>query len=131
MAAVSPSSARSERMEGRVLTPIWYIYRDGGILTRTGKESVRARNIAHNPRVNVCVQDERPACASVTVCGQASIEAREGSGRRKRASISSTSGSYKNPGGTSWPSSARPAASKLDGPTITCCVSAWISRNCR
>jgi PPOX class probable F420-dependent enzyme len=57
-----------------VLTPIWYIYRDGRILMRTGKESVKTRNIERDPNVTVCVQDERPPYASVTVYGQGSVE---------------------------------------------------------
>jgi hypothetical protein len=48
---------------------------------RTDKESVKARNIARDPRVSVCVQDERPPYASVTVYGKGSVErAREGLG---------------------------------------------------
>jgi PPOX class probable F420-dependent enzyme len=57
-----------------VLTPIWYLYRDGRILMRTDKQSVKARNIERDPRVTVCVQDERPPYASVTVYGKAAIE---------------------------------------------------------
>jgi PPOX class probable F420-dependent enzyme len=57
-----------------VLTPIWYLYRKGRLLMRTGKDSVKARNVARDPRVTVCVQDERPPYASVTVYGKATIE---------------------------------------------------------
>jgi|SRR6266508_4132556 len=57
-----------------VLTPIWYLYRDGRILMRTARNSVKARNIAGDARVSVCVQDERPPYASVTVYGKASVE---------------------------------------------------------
>ncbi len=57
-----------------VLTPIWYMYRDGRLLMRTGKDSVKARNIQRDPRVTVCVQDERPPYASITVYGRAAIE---------------------------------------------------------
>ena len=57
-----------------VLTPIWYVYRDGRLLMRTGKESVKARNIRRDPRVTVCVQDERPPYASITIHGRAGIE---------------------------------------------------------
>jgi PPOX class probable F420-dependent enzyme len=57
-----------------VLTPIWYLYRDGKLLMRTGKESVKVRNIQADPRVTVCVQDERPPYASVTIYGRAAIE---------------------------------------------------------
>lgn len=64
-----------------VLTPIWYLYRDGKIYMRTGLESVKARNVRSDPRVTVCVQDERPPYASLTVYGRASIEpASEGLG---------------------------------------------------
>lgn len=57
-----------------VLTPIWYLYRDGRILMRTSKGSIKSRNVSRDPRVSVCVQDERPPYASVTVYGMASVE---------------------------------------------------------
>ena len=57
-----------------MLTPIWYLYRDGRILMRTGRASVKARNIQRDARVTVCVQDERPPYASITVHGRAVIE---------------------------------------------------------
>ncbi len=56
-----------------VLTPIWYLYRDGLLYMRTGRDSVKARNVARDPRVTVCVQDERPPYRSVTVYGKASV----------------------------------------------------------
>src|SRR5437867_13070107 len=57
-----------------VLTPIWYLYRDGHLLMRTDKQSVKARNVARDSRVTVCVQDKRPPYASVTVHGKAAVE---------------------------------------------------------
>jgi PPOX class probable F420-dependent enzyme len=60
-----------------VLTPIWYVYRDGRLLMRTGKASVKAKNIERDPRVTVCVQDERPPYASITLHGRATIEPEE------------------------------------------------------
>ena len=33
-----------------VLTPIWYLYRDGHLLMRTDRQSVKAKNIARQPR---------------------------------------------------------------------------------
>ena len=57
-----------------VLTPIWYLYRDGLLYMRTGRESVKAKNVGRDPRVTVCVQDERPPYRSATVYGRASIE---------------------------------------------------------
>jgi PPOX class probable F420-dependent enzyme len=70
VAVLSTLSAAGES----VLTPIWYLYRDGRIYMRTGKESVKARNIARDSRVSVCVQDERPPYRSVTLYGRAEIE---------------------------------------------------------
>lgn len=64
--------------EGRpVLTPVWYLYRDGRLLIRTGADSAKARNVARDPRVTVCVQDERPPYRSVTIHGAATVEAGE------------------------------------------------------
>ena len=60
-----------------VLTPIWYLYRDGLLYMRTGLESLKARNIRRDPRVTVCVQDERAPYRSLTLYGRASIEAEE------------------------------------------------------
>ena len=60
-----------------VLTPIWYLYRDGLLYMRTGRESVKARNVGQDSRVTVCVQDERPPYRSVTLHGRASIEEAE------------------------------------------------------
>lgn len=57
-----------------VLTPVWYLYRDSQLLIRTGKQSVKTRNIQRDPRVTVCVQDERPPYASVTLYGRAAVE---------------------------------------------------------
>jgi PPOX class probable F420-dependent enzyme len=60
-----------------VLTPIWYLYREGRILMRTSEDSVKARNIRRDPRVSLCVQDERPPYRSVTLYGSAAIEPEE------------------------------------------------------
>jgi PPOX class probable F420-dependent enzyme len=57
-----------------VLTPIWYLYRGGKIYMRTARESVKAQNILRDPRVSLCVQDERPPYASVTVYGTATVD---------------------------------------------------------
>lgn len=57
-----------------VLTPIWYLYRDGRIVIRTGADSIKARNVGRDPRVTVCVQDEHAPYKSVTVYGKATIE---------------------------------------------------------
>jgi len=57
-----------------VLTPIWYLYRDGRILMRTGAQAIKTLNISRDTRVTICVQDERAPYKSVTIYGKASIE---------------------------------------------------------
>lgn len=57
-----------------VLTPIWYLYKGDKILMRTDAGSIKALNIGRDPRVSVCVQDERPPYVSVTVYGSAEIK---------------------------------------------------------
>ncbi len=56
-------------------TPVWYLYRDGVIYVRTNSLSAKVLNIRRDPRVSVCVQDERPAYLGVTVTGVARVEA--------------------------------------------------------
>ena len=58
-------------------TPIWYLYQDGLIYMRTGEDSAKARNIRRDPRVSLCVQDERPPYRGVTVKGTATVEPRQ------------------------------------------------------
>ncbi|HEU4758706.1 MAG TPA: pyridoxamine 5'-phosphate oxidase family protein, partial [Dehalococcoidia bacterium] len=60
-----------------MLTPIWYLYRDGLLYMRSGEASLKAMNVRRDPRVTVCVQDERPPYRSVTVYGRASLEREE------------------------------------------------------
>ena len=57
-----------------VVTPIWFIYRDGRFLMRTAEDSAKAQNVRRDPRASICVQDERAPYASVTAYGDASIE---------------------------------------------------------
>jgi PPOX class probable F420-dependent enzyme len=58
-------------------TPIWYLYRDGLIYMRTNSQSGKVRNIRRDPRVSLCVQDERPPYRGVTVKGTAYVQAEE------------------------------------------------------
>lgn len=60
-----------------VLTPIWYLFREGKILMRTGKDSAKAKNIAKDARATVCVQEERVPNRSVTIYGRAMIAPEE------------------------------------------------------
>jgi PPOX class probable F420-dependent enzyme len=56
-----------------VPSPIWYFYRDGAFYFRTSDDSIKVRNVRRDPRVSVCVQDERPPYRAVTAYGRAEI----------------------------------------------------------
>ena len=60
--------------DGRpVPTPIWYLYRDGLFYCRTAADAVKAENIRRDPRVSLCVQDERPPYRAAMVQGTAEL----------------------------------------------------------
>lgn len=55
-------------------TPVWYLYQDGLLYIRTSSNSGKVRNIRRDPRVSLCVQDERPPYRGVTVNGTAAVQ---------------------------------------------------------
>ena len=57
-----------------VPTPIWYRYHDGRFLFRTAASAAKATNVRRDPRVSVCIQDERPPYKAVVAHGTATIE---------------------------------------------------------
>jgi PPOX class probable F420-dependent enzyme len=88
MARLSPA-ARDKLLGGRhvavlvtiapdghpVPTPIWYLYRDGVFYFRTASNAVKTYNIQRDPRVSICVQDERPPYRAVIAYGKAELGA--------------------------------------------------------
>lgn len=54
--------------------PVWYAYEDGAFLVLTERASQKARNIARDPRVELCIDDERTPYHTVIVRGRATIE---------------------------------------------------------
>jgi PPOX class probable F420-dependent enzyme len=54
-------------------TPIWYLYRDGVFYFRTASNAIKTENIRRDPRVSICVQDERAPYKSIIVRGTAEI----------------------------------------------------------
>jgi hypothetical protein len=56
-----------------VPSPIWYLYRDGAFLFRTADDAVRTQNVLRDPRVSICLQEERPPYKAVIVYGRAEI----------------------------------------------------------
>ena len=55
-------------------SPVWFEYRDGVFLLMTEKNLVKTRNMRRDPRVSLCVQDEQPPYASVTVTGTVKLQ---------------------------------------------------------
>jgi PPOX class probable F420-dependent enzyme len=54
-------------------TPIWYLYRDGVFYFRTASNAIKTENIRRDPRVSICVQDERAPYKSIIARGTAEI----------------------------------------------------------
>jgi PPOX class probable F420-dependent enzyme len=62
------------RKDGRPhVVPIWFDLDGEAIVFTTGGESVKARNMKHDPRVCICVDDETPPFSFVQVEGIASF----------------------------------------------------------
>jgi PPOX class probable F420-dependent enzyme len=63
------------RKDGRPhVAPIWYdVDDDGTIVFNTGAESLKGRSIRRDPRVALCVDDERPPFSFVIVEGTVDI----------------------------------------------------------
>jgi len=58
------------REDGRPhVAPIWFVWNEGKIIFCTGDSSIKAKNIKHNPKVSICVDDESPPYAFVIVEG--------------------------------------------------------------
>jgi len=55
------------------VAPVWYRYEDGAFLVLTDRGSQKHRNVERDPRVVLCVDDERPPYHTVIVRGRASI----------------------------------------------------------
>ena len=53
-----------------LVTPVWFLVDgDGTIVFVTGKHTVKGRALARDPRVSLCVEDDRPPFAFVRVDG--------------------------------------------------------------
>jgi PPOX class probable F420-dependent enzyme len=69
-----PALLATTRPDGRPhLAPVWYVADGRAILFNTGTDTVKGCNIAHDPRVSLCVDDDRPPYAFVTIEGRAVI----------------------------------------------------------
>ncbi|MFD9030658.1 PPOX class F420-dependent oxidoreductase [Streptomyces sp. NPDC059567] len=55
------------------LAPIWFVLDGEDFVFNTGKDTVKGRNLARDGRVVLCVDDDRPPFAFVTLKGRAEI----------------------------------------------------------
>lgn len=64
------------REDGRPhVVPIWFVMDGDTLIFTTGENSVKARNIRRDVRVALCVDDETPPYAFITVEGTAAMSA--------------------------------------------------------
>ena len=57
-----------------LVTPVWFLVDgDGTIVFTTGKHTVKGRALEREPRVSICVEDDRPPFAFVRVDGVAEL----------------------------------------------------------
>jgi PPOX class probable F420-dependent enzyme len=63
------------RADGRPhVAPVWYVLDDdGSLLFNTGEATVKGRNLRRDPRVALCVEDDRPPFSFVTMEGVVEI----------------------------------------------------------
>lgn len=62
------------RRDGRPLvTPVWFVLDGGDLVFTTSAGSVKGRALRRDPRVSLCVDDERPPFAFVRVDGVAEV----------------------------------------------------------
>ncbi|HEX4790345.1 MAG TPA: PPOX class F420-dependent oxidoreductase [Actinospica sp.] len=62
------------RADGRPhLAPIWFLLDGGDVVFTTDKSSVKGRNLVRDPRVSLCVDDDRPPFSFVILEGRAEI----------------------------------------------------------
>jgi PPOX class probable F420-dependent enzyme len=60
--------------DGRPLVaPVWFVVEDGRLVFNTGKKTAKARSLARDPHLAICVDDERPPFSFVQVQGVATV----------------------------------------------------------
>ena len=66
------------RPDGRPhVAPVWFELDGETLLFMTGETTVKGRNLHHEPRVSLCVDDERPPFAFVVIEGRAQLFAND------------------------------------------------------
>ncbi|MGW1074175.1 PPOX class F420-dependent oxidoreductase [Streptomyces sp. NPDC002537] len=55
------------------IAPIWFVLDGDDLVFNTGEKTVKGRNLAHDGRIALCVDDDRPPFSFVTVQGRAEL----------------------------------------------------------
>lgn len=62
------------RADGRPhVAPVWFLLDGDDLVLNTGRDTVKGRTLARDPRVMLCVDDDRPPFAFVLVQGRATL----------------------------------------------------------
>jgi PPOX class probable F420-dependent enzyme len=62
------------RRDGRPhVVPVWFVLEGDDLLITTGSKSVKGRAALRDPRVGLCIDDDRPPHAFVLIEGRASV----------------------------------------------------------
>jgi PPOX class probable F420-dependent enzyme len=69
------------------VAPVWYRFEDGDFLVLTDRGSQKHRNVVRDPRVQLCIDDERPPYHTLLVRGRAHIERPLGAAWREALAI--------------------------------------------
>lgn len=74
MDTVRTGKIATVRKDGRPhVTPIWYMMDGDDILFNTWHQSIKAKNLQHEKRVSICVDDNEPPFSFVIIEGEAEI----------------------------------------------------------
>ncbi|NIY70745.1 PPOX class F420-dependent oxidoreductase [Streptomyces malaysiensis] len=55
------------------LAPVWFLLDGDDLVFNTGQETVKGRNLARDGRLAICVDDDRPPFAFITLRGHAEL----------------------------------------------------------
>jgi PPOX class probable F420-dependent enzyme len=69
------------------VSPVWYRFEDGVFLVLTERGSQKHRNIERDPRVEFCVDDERPPYHTVILRARVEVEEAPGAEWREQLAI--------------------------------------------
>ncbi len=62
------------RADGRPhAAPVWIAFDADGLVFNTGADTVKGKNLARDPRLTICVQDDQPPFSFVTLEGRAEL----------------------------------------------------------